>query len=206
MPADQSTPDAASFNFVAQESTSGAHIDVVIAPPLYCQHRIKRAVFATNDALCKALPRASEAASQGMGIGSAELLSDGGRRFHRRSMCHGSWVHGSALIYCRMIHFFGLQSLSQVSAEMLLDVGCQWVILGHSERRKLYGETSAVVAAKIAAALQHKGSDGSSQLRVIACVGETLENRQAGCTMQVCSLWHIESSTARASLPGAGGA
>ena len=73
----------------------------------------------------------------------------------------------------------------KVSAEMLLDVGCQWVILGHSERRKLYGETSAVVAAKIAAALQHKNADGSSKLRVIACVGETLEERQAGNTMQV---------------------
>ena len=84
---------------------------------------------------------------------------------------------------------------------MLLDVGCEWVILGHSERRKLYGETSgifkcwrvateievhtAVVAAKIAAALQHKNGDGSARLRVIACVGETLEERQAGNTMQV---------------------
>ncbi len=55
----------------------------------------------------------------------------------------------------------------QVSAEMLLDIGCEWVILGHSERRKLYGETSAVVAAKIAAALQHKNIDGSSKARYL---------------------------------------
>ena len=48
-----------------------------------------------------------------------------------------------------------------------------------------YGETSAVVAAKIAAALQLKHGDGSHKLRVIACVGETLEERQAGNTMQV---------------------
>ena len=68
---------------------------------------------------------------------------------------------------------------------MLFDLGCQWVILGHSERRKLYGETSAIVAAKIAAALQHKHVDGSCKLRVIACVGETLEERQAGSTMKV---------------------
>jgi triosephosphate isomerase (TIM) len=68
---------------------------------------------------------------------------------------------------------------------MLVDVGCQWVILGHSERRKLYGETSAIVAAKIAAALQHRHADGSCKLRVIACVGETLEERQAGSTMKV---------------------
>jgi triosephosphate isomerase len=89
---------------------------------------------------------------------------------------------------------------------MLMDVGCEWVILGHSERRKLYGETSgiytfrrvatevdvhaAVVAAKIAAVLQHKNSDGSARLRVIACVGETLEERQAGNTMQVQRLCH----------------
>jgi triosephosphate isomerase len=48
-----------------------------------------------------------------------------------------------------------------------------------------YGETSAVVAAKIAAALHLKHGDGSHKLRVIACVGETLEERQAGNTMQV---------------------
>ncbi len=71
---------------------------------------------------------------------------------------------------------------------MLLDLGCQWVIIGHSERRKLYGETSAVVATKIAAASQHKNADGSSKLRVIACVGETLEERQAGNTMQVAQV------------------
>ena len=72
---------------------------------------------------------------------------------------------------------------------MLVDIGCQWVILGHSERRKLYGETSAIVAAKIAAAVQQKHADGSCRLRVIACVGETLEERQAGNTMKVVSEW-----------------
>jgi triosephosphate isomerase len=77
---------------------------------------------------------------------------------------------------------------------MLVDIDCQWVILGHSERRKLYGETSSIVAAKIAAALQHKNTDGSCKLRVIACVGETLEERQAGNTMKVNACYHYRIS------------
>ena len=58
---------------------------------------------------------------------------------------------------------------------MLQDVGCQWVILGHSERRTLYGETDALVARKTATAL-------ASGLSVILCVGETLAERQANQT------------------------
>ena len=65
-----------------------------------------------------------------------------------------------------------------VSGEMLQDVGCRWVIVGHSERRQLHGETDAVVAAKAARAL-HAG------LRPIVCVGETLAEREAGRTEQV---------------------
>ena len=66
----------------------------------------------------------------------------------------------------------------EVSAEMLADVGCRWVIVGHSERRQLHGETDAVVAAKAARALR-------AGLRPIVCVGETLEQREAGRTTDV---------------------
>ena len=61
---------------------------------------------------------------------------------------------------------------------MLVDVGCRWVIVGHSERRQLHGESDAVVAAKAAAAL-------AAGLRPIVCVGESLAEREAGKTLDV---------------------
>lgn len=66
----------------------------------------------------------------------------------------------------------------EVAPAMLRDVGCEYVIVGHSERRTLYGESSARVAAKFAAA-QGAG------LTPILCVGETLDQRDAGSTEAV---------------------
>ncbi|HEX5477784.1 MAG TPA: triose-phosphate isomerase [Burkholderiales bacterium] len=66
----------------------------------------------------------------------------------------------------------------EVSASMLVEFGCRHVIVGHSERRQLYGETDGAVAAKFAAALDAK-------LTPILCVGETLEERDAGRTEKV---------------------
>ena len=66
----------------------------------------------------------------------------------------------------------------EVAGSMLRDVGCEYVIVGHSERRALYGESSADVAAKFTAALDNG-------LRPILCVGETLEQREAGKTSDV---------------------
>ena len=66
----------------------------------------------------------------------------------------------------------------EVSAAMLADLGCRYAIVGHSERRSLYGEGDALVASK-AAALLARG------LRPIVCVGETLEQREAGGTFDV---------------------
>lgn len=66
----------------------------------------------------------------------------------------------------------------EVSAEMLNDVGCRYVIVGHSERRALYGETDSVVARKFLAA-QKAG------LIPVLCVGETLEEREQGVTNDV---------------------
>jgi triosephosphate isomerase len=66
----------------------------------------------------------------------------------------------------------------EVAGSMLKDVGCQYVIVGHSERRTLYAETDAVVTAKFRAA-QAVG------LVPIVCVGETLAEREAGSTVAV---------------------
>jgi triosephosphate isomerase (TIM) len=66
----------------------------------------------------------------------------------------------------------------EVSAAMLKDFGCRYVIVGHSERRQLYRETDEQVAAKFAAAR-------AQGLTPILCVGETLEERDAGRTEEV---------------------
>ncbi len=66
----------------------------------------------------------------------------------------------------------------EVSAEMLRELYCHYVILGHSERRSLFGETDADVNRKVKAAL-------ANNLRPIVCVGETLEQRQAGQTQAI---------------------
>ncbi|HEY3595854.1 MAG TPA: triose-phosphate isomerase, partial [Polyangiaceae bacterium] len=68
----------------------------------------------------------------------------------------------------------------EISAPMLLESGATWVIIGHSERRQLFGETDAGVAEKVIAALA-KG------LKPIPCVGETLEQRERGETLMVVS-------------------
>jgi triosephosphate isomerase (TIM) len=65
-----------------------------------------------------------------------------------------------------------------VAAAMLTDVGCRWVIVGHSERRQWHSETDALVAAKAERAL-------AGGLRPIVCLGETLDERDAGRTEQV---------------------
>jgi triosephosphate isomerase len=66
----------------------------------------------------------------------------------------------------------------EVSAAMLREFGCRYAIVGHSERRQVFGETDAQVAAKFAAAQ-------AAGLAPILCVGETLEEREAGRTEEV---------------------
>ncbi|MGQ0635778.1 MAG: triose-phosphate isomerase [Planctomycetaceae bacterium] len=66
----------------------------------------------------------------------------------------------------------------EVGLEMLRDVGCRWVILGHSERRQILGETDELISKKVRAAI-------TGGLKVILCVGETLPQRQAGQTEAV---------------------
>jgi triosephosphate isomerase (TIM) len=66
----------------------------------------------------------------------------------------------------------------ETSLEMLLDVGCQWVILGHSERRQYFGDTDATINRKVGAAVDRG-------LGVMFCIGEVLQDREAGRTESV---------------------
>ena len=66
----------------------------------------------------------------------------------------------------------------EVSAGMLADFGCRYVIVGHSERRTLFGDTDKVVAAKYAAVLK-------AGLTPIVCLGETLQERESGVMEKV---------------------
>ena len=106
------------------------------------------------------------------------------------------WISGSEVA-------LGAQNVSEhdsgaftgeTASSMLRDVGCGYVIVGHSERRAIYGETSAEVAAKFQAA-------GSAGLIPILCVGETLEEREAGATEKVID----EQLDAVLNTAGAGG-
>ncbi|XP_004289838.1 PREDICTED: triosephosphate isomerase, chloroplastic [Fragaria vesca subsp. vesca] len=67
----------------------------------------------------------------------------------------------------------------EISVEQLKDIGCKWVILGHSERRHVIGEDDQFIGKKAAYAL-------NEGLGVIACIGEKLEEREAGKTFDVC--------------------
>jgi triosephosphate isomerase len=66
----------------------------------------------------------------------------------------------------------------EVAGEMLKDIGCSYVIIGHSERRQYFGETNETVHQKIEAALR-------AGLKPIVCLGETLREREAGNTLPV---------------------
>lgn len=84
---------------------------------------------------------------------------------------------------------FGAQNVSEhaagaftgeVAASMLADLGCAYVIVGHSERRAMFGETDALVAAKCEAVL-------GAGMRPVLCVGESLSERESGLTMSTVS-------------------
>lgn len=89
--------------------------------------------------------------------------------------CHGSaiGVAGQNLSEEKEGAFTG-----EVSAGMLAEAGARYVIIGHSERRRLHGESSALVSRKTRAAI-------SAGLEPIVCIGETLAEREAGRTSQV---------------------
>ena len=67
----------------------------------------------------------------------------------------------------------------EVSPQMLVEAGCRYVIIGHSERRQFFGETDETVAKKTKSAL-------AAGLTPIVCIGEMLEHREGGRTEQIC--------------------
>lgn len=84
----------------------------------------------------------------------------------------------------------------EVSAGMLHDVGCRYVIVGHSERRNLYGESDALVARKYAQAIR-------VGLKPIFCLGESLEERETGDTEKVVKR-QLEALLAQVGVEGLG--
>jgi triosephosphate isomerase len=84
----------------------------------------------------------------------------------------------------------------EISAQMLKDAGCAWVIIGHSERRQHFSEDDELVAEKVQAALR-------AALQPIVCVGETLAQREAGDTLRVVRLQvdAVAPLLAKASVP-----
>ena len=80
----------------------------------------------------------------------------------------------------------------EISAEMLAEMGVEYVIIGHSERRQYFGETDQTVQARVRAALD-------AGLKVILCVGEVLEQREQGhhrrssCSPDKRLLWAVSA-------------
>jgi len=66
----------------------------------------------------------------------------------------------------------------EISPDMIKDIGVKWVILGHSERRNVFGESDQLIGEKVGHALDQG-------LKVIACIGELLEERESGKTNEV---------------------
>jgi len=91
-------------------------------------------------------------------------------------------VEGTQSIYAQNVHWEPTGAYTgEISAEMLVEIGVQGALVGHSERRQLFGETDETVARRARAALE-------AGLGVIACVGETLEQRESGDTELVLKI------------------
>ena len=91
-------------------------------------------------------------------------------------------VKGTAIkVGAQNVHFEKSGAFTgEISAEMLLESGAEFVIIGHSERRQYFGETDETVNKRLSAAL-------SAGLKPILCVGETLTERDRGVTREVVS-------------------
>jgi triosephosphate isomerase len=92
----------------------------------------------------------------------------------------GRALHGTAIKLAAQDLFYEREGAftGEISPLMLTDLGCAYVIVGHSERRRLFGETDALINKKLRAARD-------AGLVPILCVGETLEERRAGRTQPV---------------------
>jgi triosephosphate isomerase len=95
-------------------------------------------------------------------------------------------VDSGQTVFAQNVHWAAEGAYTgEISAPMLLELGVTGAIVGHSERRQYFGETDETVARRTAAALE-------AGLRVIACVGESLEERQSG-QMELVLRLHVES-------------
>lgn len=94
------------------------------------------------------------------------------------SLCEGTNMHVGAE-NCHWAKYGAFTG--EISAEMLAEMGVEYVIIGHSERRQYFGETDQTVQARVRAALD-------AGLKVILCVGEVLEQREQGITEEVVAL------------------
>jgi triosephosphate isomerase len=83
----------------------------------------------------------------------------------------------------------------EVAASMLAEVGCHWVILGHSERRAYHGEGDELISAKLKAVIE-------AGLKPIVCVGETREQREAGEAESVVAAQLAGALNGHANLSG----
>lgn len=89
-------------------------------------------------------------------------------------------LRGSAVaVYAQNVHWEEKGAFTgEISAPMLKDLGVAGALIGHSERRRYFGETDATVAKRLRAALAHG-------LQPVVCIGETLEERKGGQTLEV---------------------
>jgi triosephosphate isomerase len=89
-------------------------------------------------------------------------------------------LQGSGVgVYAQNVHWDDKGAFTgEISGGMLRDIGVDGAIIGHSERRRYFGETDETVAKRLRAALRH-------QLKPVVCVGETLDERKSGQTLEV---------------------
>lgn len=83
----------------------------------------------------------------------------------------------------------------EVAPDMLADLGCEWVLLGHSERRQYHGESDDLIAAKLAAAVE-------AGLKPVLCIGETREQREDGEAFPVVAKQLLGALAEQSSLEG----
>jgi triosephosphate isomerase len=102
----------------------------------------------------------------------------------------GQAIKGTKLKLCAQNMYYREKGAftGEISPDSLLDAGCEYVLLGHSERRRIFGETDAQINQKVKKALEKK-------LKPVLCIGETAKERQTG-QMAAVNISQLEGSLA----------